>query len=243
MITKRYKIADVSFEMTSYYELIHKQSEIFITEEAPAFSLLSTKEKIEYERKMFYKEYNENIIISDEELEYTSFLRMLTSNLIDYNILLFHGSLVSVDNIGYLFTAVSGTGKSTHAKNYLKFFKERAEIINDDKPFLKICDNVVVAFGSPWNGKEGSPNNKSVELKSICLLNRGKENHIEKVKTKDFFHILLQQVYRPVEKEAMEKTLSLLDKLSSHVSFYILYCNMDVQSAKISFEGMNNCET
>lgn len=243
MITKRYKIADVSFELTSYYDLIHKQSEAFITEEAPAFSLISTNEKIEYERKMFYKEYGNNIQISDEELEYTSFLRMVTTVLIDYDILLFHGSLVSVDDIGYLFTAVSGTGKSTHTKNYLKIFKERAEIINDDKPFLKINDDLVLAFGTPWNGKEGHPNNKHVKLKSICLLNRGEENHIKKVKANEFYHILIQQVHRPYEKEVMEKTLSLLDKLCTSVSFYILYCNMDVQSAKFSFEGMNNCET
>lgn len=243
MITKKYKIADVSFEVSSYYEYVHKESEDFLTDETPAFSIISTKEKIEYERKTLYKEHKKEINISNDRLESTAVLRMLTSELLKYNVLLFHGSCVSVDDKSYLFTAKSGIGKSTHTKNYLKVYKERAKIINDDKPFLKINDDSVFVYGTPWNGKEGTPNNIKSKLNAICVLSRSKENYIEKVFYKDIFHILLQQVYRPENKDDLTNTLFLLEKLKSLVDFYCLECNAEEESAVISYEGMNNIET
>lgn len=243
MITKRYKIADVSFEMSSYFDYVHKESEDFITEETPAFSIISTKEKIEYEKMIFNREYKRDIDISDDILESTAILRMLTFELLKYNILLFHGSCVSVDDKAYLFTAKSGTGKSTHTKNYLKVYKDRAKIINDDKPFLKINNDSVFVYGSPWNGKDGIPYNSKAKLSAICVLSRSKENHIRKVLYKDIFHMLMQQVYRPENKDDLTKTVLLLEKINSLVDFYSLECNTDEMSAKVSYEGMNNIET
>ena len=43
-----------------------------------------------------------------------------------YDTILFHGSVIAVDGEGYLFTAKSGTGKSTHARLWRETFGDRA---------------------------------------------------------------------------------------------------------------------
>lgn len=53
---------------------------------------------------------------SDAYLETTAVQRKLAEKLFDYDTLLFHGSTIAVDNQAYLFTAKSGTGKSTHTQ-------------------------------------------------------------------------------------------------------------------------------
>ena len=83
-----------------------------------------------------------------------------------------------MDGAAYLFTAPSGTGKSTHTRLWREVFGDRVWMINDDKPMLRISENLVTAYGTPWNGKHHISRNASAPLKAIVQLNRGKENII-----------------------------------------------------------------
>ena len=152
---------------------------------------------------------------------------------------MFHGSVVSVDGVGYLFTAKSGTGKSTHTRYWCEYFKDRALMINDDKPLIEIKNDCVIVYGTPWDGKHRLSNNTKVKLKSICILNRGDTNCITKVNSGDVYSVLLQQVNRPIDDiDGMHKTLNLIDKLCKRVEFYSMNCTMNIEAAKVAYEGM-----
>ena len=58
-----------------------------------------------------------------------------------YNGMMIHSSAVVVDGKAYLFSAPSGTGKSTHTAFWLKKFGDRAYILNDDKPAVRVIGN------------------------------------------------------------------------------------------------------
>ena len=158
--------------------------------------------------------------------------------MIDYDTILFHGSVIAVDGVGYLFTAKSGTGKSTHTRLWRECFGERAVMVNDDKPLLKITHNGVIAYGTPYNGKHRLGSNISVPLKAICILIRDTVNHIEPITRNQAYTKLLQQVYRPADGEKMMKTLDLLDRLADSIKLYQLGCNMDISAAQVAYEGM-----
>ena len=158
--------------------------------------------------------------------------------MIDFDTILFHGSVVAVDGIGYLFTAKSGTGKSTHTRLWREYFGERAVIVNDDKPLLKITDSGVTAYGTPYNSKHRLGTNISVLLKAICILTRAAENHIEPITRDHAYTMLLQQVYRPADILKMAKTLKLVDRLADRVKLYKLDCNMEISAAIVAYEGM-----
>lgn len=176
---------------------------------------------------------------SDAYLETLAVYRKICRCLLDENVLLFHGSVVSVDGIGYLFTAKSGTGKSTHTKYWREYLKDRAIMINDDKPLLEIKEDRVNVYGTPWDGKHRLSTNTCVPLKAICILNRGQDNRICRIDGMDAYSILIQQVNRPVGDEvAMSKTLELIDRLCSCVEFYSMHCTMDIDAARVAYEGM-----
>ena len=95
----------------------------------------------------------------------------------------------------YSGTAASGTGKSTHVALWRKYFGERAVMVNDDKPLLRIGD-VVTAYGTPYDGKHKLSNRIAVPLKAICILTRAAENSIVPVTKTEAYTMLLQQAYR-----------------------------------------------
>ncbi len=236
------RLADKIIEISAIYKYITDYCKEYISTENPDFSVQVTQSDIDFEReKSKQEDIKENIPIrhfSDDYLETLAVYRKIADEMLEYNTILFHGSVVSVDNIGYLFTAKSGTGKSTHTSLWREFFKERAVMVNDDKPLLRVTENGVTAYGTPWNGKHRLSTNIGVPLNAICVLERSDENHIEKVTAESVYNMLVQQVYRPHNPQKLLKTLQLIDVLADIVKFYRLGCNMDISAAETAYNGM-----
>lgn len=196
----------------------------------------TSQSDIEYEReKSALEDRKEGLPIRnfpDSYLETLAVYRKIAENLLAYDTVLFHGSVVAVDGIGYLFTAKSGTGKSTHTRLWREYFGERAVMINDDKPLIQVTENSVIVYGTPWDGKHRLSNNISVPLKAICILTRASENHIEPISKSTAFPMLLQQSNRPQDSLKMQKTLEILDKISDNIALYKLGCMVEITSAE-----------
>ena len=215
----------------------------YLCQAEPDFSVEIVQKDIAFEREKSAREDRvEGIPVrefSDAYLETTALLRKIAEKLFEFDTLLFHGSVVAVDGAGYLFTAKSGTGKSTHTRLWREVLGDRAVMVNDDKPFLRIAENGALAYGNPWNGKHGLGANMSVPLKAICILERGTENRIREIPPKEALFMLLQQSNRPGQAKMMPKYMELIDKLAGSTVFYRLECNMDPQAARISYEAMS----
>ena len=216
----------------------------WIAEEAPEIEISTSQADIDAERKKSEEEDRlERIPVrhfSDAYLETLAVYRKLADALLTYDTVLFHGSCISVDGEGYLFTAKSGTGKSTHTRLWREAFGSRAVMVNDDKPLLRIRESGVTAFGTPWDGKHRLSSNISVPLKAICILERGEQNEIQSIDLVEAYPMLLQQVNKPGETQRMLKTLQLLERLNETVGLYRLRCNMEPEAARIAFEGMHD---
>ena len=238
-----YKIADKIIEIESLYARVHEYcKDYLVSGQAHDFSVKTTPEDIVYERERNERtaelEGRRKYNSSDEYLEELAVYRKIAEKMPDYDTFLFHGSCVAVDNEAYLFAAVSGTGKSTHARLWREYLGERVVMVNDDKPLIRVNDSGVTVFGTPYNGKHRLGSNISVPLKAVCILTRDETNHIEKITKQQAYATLLQQTYRPADPLQLAKTMSLLDRLSDRVKLYLLGCNMDIEAAKISYEGM-----
>lgn len=159
--------------------------------------------------------------------------------LLRFNGLRFHASAVVVDGRAYLFSADPGTGKSTHTKLWLDHFGDRAYILNDDKPALRLKNGEWVAYGTPWSGKHNISVNTGVSLAGIAMLHRGETNEIIPWRGPDLLHALMKQVNRPEEMEYRIKLLELLDMLVRQIPIWKLTCNMTPEAAKVSYEAMS----
>lgn len=242
MMMNTYKIANHIAKVDSIHEEVHTLCKDYACNGTADFTVEIAQSDIEYERKKSVEEDKKAGILTrnfpDSYLETLAVYRKIAEQMLEYDTLLFHGSVVAVDGMGYLFTAKSGMGKSTHTRLWREYFGVRAVMINDDKPLLQITERGVLVHGTPWDGKHRLSNNISVPLKAICILTRNAENRIEKITKSAVYPMLLQQSYRPAKPAKMEKTLKLLDKISDNVAFYKLGCNMDVKAAEIAYNEM-----
>ena len=173
------------------------------------------------------------------DYEQSALYRKLAEKLLEFDTLLFHGSAISVDGEAYLFTAVSGTGKSTHTSLWRQTFGDRAVMVNDDKPLLRIIDGKAYVCGTPWNGKHELGTKITVPLKGLCILERATENSIHPVTLQQVLPLLMQQSFRPRNPASVHLVLVLLTKLSKGTGLYRLGCNMDPEAATVAYQGMN----
>ena len=235
-----YIFADQTFSIKTLYDYSHSES---LNYRAPMDSVADTT--IQTAESDIARERDNMTDLLDfapdsSYLEFLAVQRKVTEALLDYDTILFHASALAVDGQGYLFTALSGTGKSTHASLWRKQFGDRVTMINDDKPFIRIGENEARVYGSPWDGKHHLSTNTSVPIKAIVILTRDTTNHIERITADEAFPILYQQTQRFPGMERQLKVLDLLKALTERVALYRLGCNMDPEAAIVSYEGMNH---
>lgn len=234
-----YLIAGVPIRISSCAKAVHRLCEDYRTDADCVMEVVSSAEEVEAERAM--EQGYQDTGITFGRLESLLVYRKIATGLLDHGILLMHGSSLSVDGAGYMFTALSGTGKSTHVALWRKAFGDRAVMINDDKPLIRVGDDSepAVIYGTPWDGKHHLSNNISVPLKAIAYLERGDENGIHPVAARDILPVLWQQTFKTSDPAVTMKVMGLLSKLARKVDFYNLHCNMNDDAALVAYNGMN----
>lgn len=242
MTTITLSLAGFCVEINAIYPSTRTFCRDYLCEGEPEFSITISPEDITFEREKSAKEdLLEGISVrqfSDEYLETLAVYRKICTKLLERETLLFHGSAIAVDGIAYLFTAKSGTGKSTHTALWRQVFGDRVVMINDDKPLLKLTSEEVLVCGTPWNGKHGLGCNKMVPLKAICILERAEQNTIAPIDAVEALPMLLQQSFRTGTPGGIILLFDILDKLTKRIQLYRLGCNMDPQAATVAYEGM-----
>ena len=243
MGTFKMKIAGYVGQITALFESTGAYFHSYLTDDPPDFFFTVTKEHLLFEDCFLLEEAKEEGFkvrkFTDPFLERQAIQRAFGEFLLPRNVILLHGSTVAVDETAFLFTARSGTGKSTHTRLWREYFGSRARMVNDDKPFLEISDRGVVAHGAPWSGKHGLDSNISVPLRGICLLERGSENRIEPMAPEEILDMLRHQSFHPQDPSLEETLERLLLRLTKLVPLWKMQCTKDPEAAKIAFQAMN----
>ena len=175
--------------------------------------------------------------------------------------LVLHGSAISYKGHGIIFSAPSGTGKSTHARLWKEYFGELVTIINDDKPAIRfnnpncydICGNIYnessqkaenfpcndinleipYIYGTPWSGKTDINTNISSPLKAIVFLKQSPTNRIERLGVEESMYMLASETTSPFyDKNLGIEILTSLEKLVKFIPIYLLYCNISYDAVK-----------
>jgi len=243
MYSGTYLLADVAIHIDSQYEEVHQMCADYRTSLAPAVRVSVSPEEINEESETSDRQRELEALppchFPLPYLETLTVYRKIAIALLPMGVMLMHGSVIAVDGQAYMFTALSGTGKSTHVALWRRLFGERAVMVNDDKPLIRITDQQVIIYGTPWDGKHHLSNNIAVPLKAIVVLCRGEENEIHPLSAQEVFPTLLQQSFRTDEPMHTMQALRLLSQLSQQVAFYQLHCNMDPEAAQVAYDGMN----
>ena len=147
-----------------------------------------------------------------------------------------HSSAVVLDGKAYLFSAPSGTGKSTHTEKWCRLFGAR--YLNDDKPALRLVDGVWMAYGTPWSGKHDLSSNEGVPVGGVAVLRRGEENSIAQMQPAEALPWIMSQTSYRLSRANMEKQLILVDQFLRQVPIWQLYCRNEDAAAFVSRDAM-----
>lgn len=232
----KYKIADLIIEVNPKYsntQRLMKDYE-YSGEEEPVITVNVTDEMIAYERSVSTEEF------PDIYHEILAVLRYICLDILkNYNGFFFHCSSLELEGKAYLFTAPSGTGKSTHAGLWRKHFGDRVTMINDDKPIIRLIENEFFVYGTPWQGKSNIGNNIKAPVQAVCVLRQGKENKIKKLDTLEALQLFFDQTERPKDKKSMENLLDLFSVFLSKIPVYIMDCTISEEAVITAYEQMS----
>ena len=227
------KIADFIIEIDNKYQYSERACKDYLytgNEKSDLFISLSDEE-IENERTPEYD-------LSSDVMEFSGIYRKLNDFLLDNNALVMHCSLISLNGKGTAFLALSGTGKSTHTAYWKKLYKEKLVIVNGDKPIIRIINGKIIAYGTPWSGKEKWQTNTSAELYNIAFINRSENNFVKKATSEEALPLLMQQLLIPDDKNKMLAFLDIVNHLLSKCKLYNVYCNMSEEAAEIACKAL-----
>ena len=139
---------------------------------------------------------------------------------------IFHTSFIEYKGKAILFTAPSGTGKSTQADLWHKY--RDAEIINGDRCAIRVIDNKLYAEGIPFAGSSVYCKKRSLEIKAVVYLQQAKETTIRRLKGIEAFKKIWEGIsVNTWDKEDMNTVTEITAKLISEVPVYLLSCTPD----------------
>lgn len=237
------EIAGCPGEVETLFDSTRAYFHAYLTDKPPLFFFSVTQSALTFEQAQLDTEASREGLrprrFTDPFLERASIQRAFADFLLPRDVLLLHGSAVAVDDHGYLFTAKTGTGKSTHTRLWRQLLGERAVILNDDRPFVALRNGGATLYGSPWSGKHGLHANRKASLKGICLLTRGLENHICPLRSADALPTLLREGFAPTDPQLLPRYQADMETLAQSVPLWLLRCNQEPEAARVSYQAMS----
>ena len=153
---------------------------------------------------------------------------------VSLNTLLFHSSVTVRDGKAYMFLGHSGTGKSTHSRQWLAAFEE-AWLLNDDNPVVRISESGEVrVYGSPWSGKTACYVAKDAPVQALVQLAQAPKNKIERLRmTQAYPYILASVSGLKILPESMDAIYGSIARLLELCPVYRLECLPDTAAAQL----------
>ena len=149
---------------------------------------------------------------------------------------LFHAAVVSESGLGYMFLGKSGTGKSTHARLWLKAV-DGTELVNDDNPVVRLQADGAWVYGSPWSGKTPCYRNVSMKLGGIVLLSQAPYNKISRLGGVQAYAALVPSISGKRWDRAVADGLHATENaLAMNAKVWHLDCLPDEDAARLCFE-------
>lgn len=233
-MTRIYKICGLPVECDFRFPVMTARAEKYLID-----STISPVISIPFSQQNIDRLKSRQSDLTDDDCEIINTAESFYYALLEHGGFMLHSSAVVMDGEAYLFSAPSGTGKSTHTALWLKHFGGRAQILNDDKPAVMVENGSVTACGTPWSGKSDLNLNLRVPLRGICILERSQNNFIEPLPPERSVFALLDQTLRPSDGERMNALLELLDAVTSNVPIWRMGCDISTEAAEMAYRAMS----
>lgn len=148
------------------------------------------------------------------------------------NTFILHSSYIKYKNKAILFSAPSGTGKSTQADLWEKY--AGAEIINGDRVAINKNNGKWCAYGLPFAGSSRIYKNITTPIGTIVILRQSDENSIKKLnKLESFRYIYSETTINSWHKGFINTIINLILDMLDNVDVYMLSCRPDEDAVNL----------
>lgn len=156
-------------------------------------------------------------------------LLALEKRMLERSALVLHTAFMVHRDQAVLFSAPSGTGKSTQAGLWETYRGSRT--VNGDRGLLRKVQGIWRAEGWPVCGSSGICNTGSWPIRAIVMLSQAPENHIGRLSPGPAF----SQVYSQItvnrwDRRAAVQAMDLIQNLTEEVAVYHLACDISEQA-------------
>ncbi|MGN0773653.1 MAG: hypothetical protein ACI4MP_07665 [Candidatus Ventricola sp.] len=142
-----------------------------------------------------------------------------------------------MDGKALIFSAPSGTGKSTQADLWEKY--AGGEVINGDRTLLRKKDGVWHAYGCPMCGTSGIHKQGNEPIRAIVMLSQGTENEVRRLSAGEAFQRIYPEITVPRwNRELVLRAMELLDDVLARVPIYALSCTPDARAVEALREAI-----
>lgn len=194
----------------------------------------------------FYREISENecvITLNASQSELLCLDTVFTSlfaferRFLTRDALILHCAYIEYNGEAILFSAASGTGKSTQGHLWEKY--RNARTINGDRGLLTLKDSKWHANGWPVCGSSEICSNISLSIRAIVMLSQAPENSVYKMSPKEAFTSLYSQLtINNWERSATVRSMDILEKLIFSVPIYHLACNISEDAVNTLYNAL-----
>ncbi len=178
---------------------------------------------------------NPTLHTNASEMEYAILSVNFMEIAMRHNFLPFHASAILYQDQAVLFSAPSQTGKSTHARYWKQIFPE-VQFINDDKPLLKIEDNDIMVYGSPFSGKSSININTKAPLKAIVFIRQGTTNLMRPIQGDEALKELMKNMLRPDDEKVWDDMIKVINAIMEDIPMFVLEATHSVDAAKTAHD-------
>ena len=232
---KIYRIAEMNIAVKAKYEDTYRYMQDFLTDSQDyELYIEPTDEMIRYEAELGEEIHGD--AGSPYICEAVAILRVICDYIIDKGGFFLHCSCLKYKDEAIIFTAPSGTGKSTHSALWRRHFGDDVVMINDDKPLVREKDGRFYIYGTPWNGKHSIGNNTSAPIRSVVFLSQAPKNKATPISPIDAMALLLQQTVLPSNKAELSKLLDMLGRLVENIPMYRLGCTISDEAVTTIYQ-------
>lgn len=234
-------------------EIYESEEEVirFVHRCSPILKEIDRTVKLEKEMGDFINRYKKDVpnqyeifllehqILNEKKIFYTMGLEHLLAT---QRAVILHSAYIDYKGKAILFSAPSGTGKSTQAELW-RMNREGTEVVNGDRSILTCRDGIPEANGLPFCGTSKIYKKKTLPIRAIVVLRQGKQNVIHRLQPLEAVQWLLSEcnVMFGIRQD-VENTMDLLTELVQSVPVFWFFCLPDVSAVSVLEQALIDYE-
>lgn len=151
--------------------------------------------------------------------------------LLDVNAMVLHSCYTEYKGKAILFTAPSGTGKTTQANIWKRVYG--SSIVNGDKCLLQQTADGFMASGFFLHGSAEECENRAMPIEAIVVVRQSKQDAVQELRPMQKLSLLYSEMtINGWDKASVEKAMGLLEQLIAGTRVIMLHCTQMDSAAK-----------